>query len=63
VDEPIREVRGSEVRCSGPSERPHKDLVIQIPADTIAACPECGRRYRRAGVWNKISSAIWPRAE
>ncbi len=59
-DRDITEVRGSVVRCSGPAEHPHRDTVIKLPVDAVVACPDCGRRFRRASWWNVISGAIWP---
>ncbi|MBT8417944.1 MAG: hypothetical protein KJO42_10935 [Silicimonas sp.] len=56
----ITEVRGGEVRCSGPVGAPHPDVIVKVPAGDTVACPRCGRRYRRATWWNVISGAIWP---
>lgn len=60
---PVIEVRGSDVRCSGPADAPHDDVIVKVPASETVACPVCGRHYRRASWWNLISGAIWPVAE
>lgn len=56
-------VRGSEVRCTGPAEAPHADRMIFIPVDETARCPDCGRAFRRASLWNVLSGATWPRPD
>lgn len=56
----VTEVRGGEVRCSGSSDAPHPDVLVEVPADEVVACPKCGRRFQRASWWNVLSGAIWP---
>lgn len=51
------------MRCSGGAEDPHEDVVLKIPAGETVYCEECGRAFRRKGVWNQISGAVWPDAE
>lgn len=59
-EDPVIDVRGSEVRCSGPAGAAHKDMLLKVPVDDVVICPECKRRYRRAKWWNVISEAVWP---
>ena len=54
------EVRGSEIRCSGPRGAPHAESTIRIPSGKAATCPKCGRVYRRAKDWDRLSGASWP---
>lgn len=60
---PVTEVRGTLVRCSGREGAKHDEVMVDVPAGEIVACPECGRRYCRAQWWNAISGAVWPSAE
>lgn len=59
-DPPIVEVRGATVRCSGPVDGAHPDVLIEVPARETVLCPVCGLRYQRAGWWNAVTGAIWP---
>lgn len=62
-DKDVTRVRGGEVRCTGPADDPHDEVILKIPEDDTVRCPECGRAFRRARGWNAISGAVWPRSD
>jgi uncharacterized Zn-finger protein len=57
----ITELARKAARCAGDDAAPHRPVELILAPRKVVTCPICGRRFRRAGLSDKIVPAVWPK--